>query len=51
MRSVDDAGRRAADGLASILKQSPGFAGYYVIRFAGDTGGSITPRGVDPNVG
>ena len=42
MRSVDEAGRRAADGLAPILKQSPGFAGYDVIRFAGDTGGSIT---------
>jgi hypothetical protein len=42
MRSVDEAGRRAADGLGPILKQSPGFVAYYVVRFGDEMGGSIT---------
>ena len=42
MRSIEDAARRAADGLGPIMKQSPGFIGYYVVRFGDQTGGSIS---------
>jgi hypothetical protein len=42
MRSIDEAGRRAANGLGPILKQSPGFIAYYVVRFGDESGGSIT---------
>jgi hypothetical protein len=42
MRSVDEAARRAADGLGPILQQSKGFVGYYVVRFGEGSGGSIT---------
>ncbi len=42
MRSVDEAGRRAIDGLGPILKQSPGFIGYHVVKFGNDTGVSIS---------
>ena len=31
VRSVEEAGRRAAEGIGSILKQTPGFRGFYVI--------------------
>lgn len=42
MRSIDEAGRRAAEGLGGMLRQSPGFIAYFVVRFGPDTGGSIT---------
>src|SRR5829696_3221998 len=42
MRSIDEAGRRAADGLGPMMKQSPGFIAYYVVRFGDQIGGSIT---------
>jgi hypothetical protein len=42
MRKVDEAGRRAADGLGPILKKSPGFIAYYVVQFGNEMGGSIT---------
>ena len=42
MRSIDEAGRRAIEGLGPILKQSPGFIGYHVVKFGNDTGGSIS---------
>jgi hypothetical protein len=42
MRSVDEAARRAVDGLGPILKQNSGFIGYHVVQFGADTGGSIS---------
>jgi heme-degrading monooxygenase HmoA len=42
MRSVEEAGRRAETGLAPMLRQSPGFRGYYVINAGDDVGVSIT---------
>jgi hypothetical protein len=42
MRSVDEAARRAAEGLGPILQQSKGFVSYYVVRFGEESGGSIT---------
>jgi hypothetical protein len=42
MRSIDEAGRRAAEGLGPILKASQGFIAYYVVRFGEEGGGSIT---------
>jgi hypothetical protein len=42
MRSIDEAARRAADGLGPVFKQSPGFVAYHVIQFGNDSGGSVT---------
>jgi heme-degrading monooxygenase HmoA len=42
MRSVEEAARRAEAGLAPILRQSPGFQGYYVVNGGHDVGLSIT---------
>ena len=42
MRSIDEAARRAADGLGPVFKQSPGFIAYHVIQFGNDSGGSIS---------
>jgi heme-degrading monooxygenase HmoA len=42
MRSVEEVARRAEAGLAPILRQSPGFQGYYVIDGGNDVGVSIT---------
>jgi heme-degrading monooxygenase HmoA len=42
MRSVEEAARRAEAGLAPILRQSPGFQGYYVVNGGNDVGLSIT---------
>ncbi len=42
MRSVEEAARRAEAGLAPILRQSPGFQGYYVINGGNNVGLSIT---------
>ena len=42
MHSIDEAARRAADGLGSVFKQSPGFHAYQVVQFGEDSGGSVT---------
>jgi hypothetical protein len=42
MRSIDEAGRRAAEGLGAMLRKSQGFIAYYVVRFGAEAGGSIT---------
>ena len=42
MKSVDQAGRKAAEELGPMLKKNPGFRGYYVIKFGEDAGGSLT---------
>jgi hypothetical protein len=42
MKSVDEAGRKAAEELGPMLKKNPGFRGYYVIKFGEDAGGSLT---------
>jgi heme-degrading monooxygenase HmoA len=42
MRSVEEVARRAEAGLAPILRQSPGFRGYYVVNGGNDVGVSIT---------
>lgn len=42
MRSIDEAARRAAEGLGAILQKSQGFVAYYVVRFGAEAGGSIT---------
>ena len=42
MKSVDQAGRKAAEELGPMLKTNPGFRGYYVIKFGDEIGGSLT---------
>ena len=42
MRSVAEAARRAESGLGRLLKQSPGFLGYYVFDAGNGVGGSVT---------
>jgi hypothetical protein len=42
MRNVEEAGRRAEAGLAPILRQSPGFRGYYVVNAGNNGGASIS---------
>jgi hypothetical protein len=42
MRSVSEAARRAESGIGQILKQSPGFRGYYVFDAGDGVGGSVT---------
>jgi hypothetical protein len=42
MRSVAEAARRAESGLGRLLKQLPGFQGYYVFDAGGGVGGSVT---------
>ncbi len=42
MRSVEEVARRAEAGLVPILRQSPGFQGYYVVNGGNDVGVSIT---------
>ena len=42
IRSVHDAARRAESGIGQLLKQSPGFRGYYVFDAGGGSGGSVT---------
>jgi hypothetical protein len=40
--SVPDAARRAKSGIGPLLKQSPGFQGYYVFDAGDGVGGSVT---------
>lgn len=42
MRNVEEAGRLAETGLAPILRRQPGFRAYYIVRFEGGGGGSIS---------
>ena len=42
MRSVAQAARRAESGIGQILKQAPGFRGYYVFDGGNGVGCSIT---------
>ncbi len=42
MRNTEEAARRAEAGLGPILKQQAGFHGYYIVRFEGGGGGSIS---------
>ncbi len=42
MRSVFEAARRAESGIGQMLKQSPGFRGYYVFDSGNGVGGSVT---------
>jgi heme-degrading monooxygenase HmoA len=42
MRDVREAGRRAEAGLAPLLREMPGFRGYYVVAGDGTVGASIT---------
>lgn len=42
MQNVPEAARRSETGLGPILKQQPGFKGYYVIRLDEGGGGSIS---------
>jgi hypothetical protein len=42
MSSVAEAARRAESGLGQLLKQSPGFLGYYVFDAGDGVGGSVT---------
>ncbi len=42
LRSVAEAARRAESGIGQMLKQAPGFRGYYVFDAGGGVGGSVT---------
>ena len=42
MRSVSEAARRAESGIGQMLKQAPGFRGYYVFDGGHGVGGSVT---------
>jgi hypothetical protein len=42
MHSVSEAARRAESGIGQILRQSPGFQGYYVFDGGNGVGGSVT---------
>jgi quinol monooxygenase YgiN len=42
MRSVREAARRAQTGIGELLRQSPGFRGYYVFDAGNGVGGSVT---------
>ncbi|MGF9763409.1 hypothetical protein AAII07_50580 [Microvirga sp. 0TCS3.31] len=45
MKSVAEAACRAESGLGQLLKQSPGFLGYYVFDAGDGVGGSVTMFG------
>jgi hypothetical protein len=42
MRSVAEAARRAESGVGELLRQSPGFLGYYVFDAGDGIGGSVS---------
>ena len=41
-RSVPQAARRAESGIGQMLKQCPGFRGYYILDASGGVGTSVT---------
>ena len=43
MRTVREAARRAESGIGQLMKESPGFLGYYIFDAGGGIAGSITP--------
>jgi hypothetical protein len=42
MRTVREAARRAESGIAQLMKQSPGFRGYYIFDAGDGVAGSVT---------
>jgi hypothetical protein len=42
LRSVSQAARRAESGIGQLMRQSPGFRGYYVFDTGDGGGGSVT---------
>ena len=42
MRTVREAARRAETGIGELMKQSPGFRGYYIFDAGNGVAGSIT---------
>jgi hypothetical protein len=42
LHSVAEATRRAESGMGQLMKQSPGFQGYYIFDAGDGTGGSVT---------
>jgi hypothetical protein len=42
MRTVQEAVRRAETGIAQLMKQSPGFRGYYIFDAGEGVAGSVT---------
>jgi hypothetical protein len=42
LRSVDAAARRAESGIGMLMKQCPGFHGYYIFDAGDGVGGSVT---------
>ena len=42
LRSIADAARRAESGIGQLMRQSPGFRGYYVFDAGDGGGGSVT---------
>jgi hypothetical protein len=42
LRSVAEAARRAESGIGHLMKESPGFVGYYVFDAGDGSGGSVT---------
>ena len=42
MKYIVEAARRAETGLGPILKQQPGFKGYYILKLEGGGGASIS---------
>ena len=42
MKNVKEAAQKAESGLGPILKQQPGFKGYYIVQIEGGGGGSIS---------
>jgi hypothetical protein len=42
MQNVQEAARRAETGLGPVLKQQPGFKGYYIVQLEGGGGASIS---------
>ena len=49
MQNVKEAAKRAETGLGPLLKQQPGFMGYYVIQLESGGGGSISLFDTAPN--
>jgi hypothetical protein len=42
MRTVREAARRAESGIGTVMKEAPGFRGYYIFDAGGGVAGSVT---------
>jgi hypothetical protein len=42
MRSINEAGHKAAEGVGAIMRQTPGFIAYYVFEGENGVGGSVS---------